>query len=252
MVSGGIIGRLRASCLSRWELGDLLGIHPHQLAHLGPGGLSARLSVEALIELSRRLDMHPADLVADLDTVLANRRSAPEPPKDANPNDAGHGHHGDGQHHRPGQLDGEADALVVLTALAHARTPLRVEDLARAMRWSLGRVQGALNYAQQHQRVAGPLSLRRVPPETFTVSARLDILTAGQHQAIQSTSSWSGILAENEAIVLLAALAYGSGPEYATIRAGTAGWWAGCAHPAGRQSRDDWGSALHHQGRPGG
>jgi hypothetical protein len=55
MVSGGIIGRLRASCLSRWELGDLLGIHPHQLAHLGPGGLSARLSVEALIELSRRL-----------------------------------------------------------------------------------------------------------------------------------------------------------------------------------------------------
>jgi hypothetical protein len=66
--------------------------------------------------------------------------------------------------------------------------------------------------------VAGPLSLRRVPPETFTVSARLDLLTAGQHQAIQSTSSWSGILAQDEALVLLAALAYGSGPQYATFR----------------------------------
>jgi hypothetical protein len=79
-------------------------------------------------------------------------------------------------------------------------------------------VHNALNYAQQHQRVAGPLSLRRVPPETFTVSARLDILTAGQHHAIQSTSGWSGILAQNEALVLLAALAYGSGPQYATLR----------------------------------
>jgi hypothetical protein len=72
--------------------------------------------------------------------------------------------------------------------------------------------------AAQHQRVAGPLSLRRVPPETFTVGARLEILTAAQHHAIQSTSSWSGILAQNEALVLLAALAYGSGPQYATFR----------------------------------
>ncbi len=66
--------------------------------------------------------------------------------------------------------------------------------------------------------MAGPVTLQRVPPETFTVAPRLDILTAGQHRAIQASTGWTNILAEDEAIVLLGALAYGYGPEYATFR----------------------------------
>jgi hypothetical protein len=102
--------------------------------------------------------------------------------------------------------------------LAHARTPLSVDDLARALTWSLGRVQGALDYAQEHPAMAGPVTLQRVPPETFTVTPRLDILTAGQHRAIQASTGWINILADDEAIVLLGALAYGHRPEYATFR----------------------------------
>lgn len=48
--------------------------------------------------------------------------------------------------------------------------------------------------------------------------ARLDILTAGQHRAIQASTGWSNVLAENEAIVMLGALAYGHRSEYATFR----------------------------------
>jgi hypothetical protein len=51
-----------------------------------------------------------------------------------------------------------------------ARTPLLVEDLARALTWPLGRVRGALDYAQDHPGLAGTLILQRVAPETFTVA----------------------------------------------------------------------------------
>jgi hypothetical protein len=33
----------------------------------------------------------------------------------------------------------------------------------------------------------------------------LDILTAGQHRAIQASTGWANVLADNEAIVLLGA-----------------------------------------------
>ena len=62
------------------------------------------------------------------------------------------------------------------------------------------------------------MALRRVPPETYTLTPRLDILAVGQQQAIQSTTSRSTILAEDEAIVLLGALAYGHGQRYAAVR----------------------------------
>jgi hypothetical protein len=208
-VSGWFTDRLRASCLSLWELGDLLGIHPHQLHHLDAGGLSVQRPIAVLIELSRRLDMHPADLVAGLDGVLTNHRL---------PRAGAGGEHRNDEDHSLDHTDRGAAALVVLTALAHARTPLSVDDLARALTWSLGRVQAALDYAQEHPAMAGPLKLQRVPPETFTVTPRLDLLTAGQHQAIQASTGWINILADNEAIVLLGALAYGHRPEYATFR----------------------------------
>lgn len=61
--------RLRARGLSPWELGDLLSVHPHQLNQIEAAGLSTERPIAVLLELARRLDLHPADLVADLDTV---------------------------------------------------------------------------------------------------------------------------------------------------------------------------------------
>ncbi len=171
--------RLRASGLSPWELGDLLGIHPHQLAHINTAGLSTQRPIAVLIELSRQLDMHPADLIADLDGVLTNRRL---------PDNRRYGDdHGDDR--RAEQLDGEADTLVLLAALAHARTPLSVDDLARTLGWALERVEAALGHAHHHPGLAGPMTLRRVPPETFTLTPRLDVLTAGPQHAIQVLSA---------------------------------------------------------------
>lgn len=48
---------------------------------------------------------------------------------------------------------------------------------------------------------------------------RLGTLTAGQQQAVQTITGRTNFLAEEEAIVLLGALAYGhDGPRYATFR----------------------------------
>jgi hypothetical protein len=60
--------RLHASALSKWELGDLLGVHPHLLPDYGPGSLG-HLPARLVVEVARHLDMHPADLIAGLDTV---------------------------------------------------------------------------------------------------------------------------------------------------------------------------------------
>lgn len=201
----GFLQRLRASGLSPWELGDLLGLHPHQLDQIETAGLSTQRPITVLLELSRRLDLHPADLVAELDTVLTIRRRPDRAPVDD---------------HGTEQLDRGTDARVLLTALAHARTPLSIDEVARALGWLLGRVQGALAYVHQHPAMAGPMMLRRVPPETFTLAPRLDTLTVDQQQAVQTMTGRTNFLAEEEAIVLLGALAYGhDGPRYATFRA---------------------------------
>jgi len=205
-VSAEFTHRLRASGLSLWELGDLLGIHPHQVHHADTG-LSIERPIAVLIELSRRLSMHPADLVADLEGVLANRR-APASPDDDHA----------GEDHDTGPSDCQADALTLLTALAHARDPLSIDALAQALRWPLTRTQAALTHARQHPSIGGPLALQRVPPQTFTVTPRLDILTQHQHRSLQSTAGYSRTLTQNEAIVLLAALAYGHCSDYATFR----------------------------------
>lgn len=69
--------RVRAAGLSLWELGDLLGVHPHYL-HPTTEPLDS-LPVAVLIDLARRIDMHPADLVPALDTVLHHPRAHPPP-----------------------------------------------------------------------------------------------------------------------------------------------------------------------------
>lgn len=187
--------RLRDAGLSAWELGDLLGIHPHLVS--GPHPPLTGRPVQVLIEIARRLDIHPADLIPELEPLLASSRRAP----------------GDAS----GQ-DRRADALTVLTALATARAPLSADQLARALEWHLPRTAAAIAAAQDNPDLGGPLALRRIPPETWTVTPRLDILTGAQHRALRDTTGTAD-LDDDQARVLLAALAAGQSDAYAGLRA---------------------------------
>jgi hypothetical protein len=97
--------------------------------------------VQVLIEIAHRLDLHPADLVPELEPLLSHRRQAP----------------GDAS----GGQDRRADALTVLTALATVRAPLTAHQLARG----LPRAVAAIAAAQDNPDLGGPLALRRIPPE---------------------------------------------------------------------------------------
>jgi hypothetical protein len=194
--------RLRDSGLSPWELGDLLGIHPHLVRDPNPP-LDGR-PVQVLIEIARRLDIHPADLVPELEPLLSRRRQAPG-------NDLGQ--------------DLRADALTVLTALVTARAPLSADQLTRVLGWQLPRTAAAIAAAQNDPDLAGPLALRRVPPETWTVTPRLDILTQAQRRALRDTTG-AATLDDDQASVLLAAITVGQkwqSDTYAGLRA-RPGW----------------------------
>jgi hypothetical protein len=155
--------RLRDVDMSTWELGDLLGIHPHLVSDSHGQPLTAR-PVQPLIEIARRLDLHPADLVPELEPLLSRRRQASGDDLDQ---------------------DLRADALTVLAALATARAPLSADQLARALGWPLPRTAAAIAAAQDDPGLGGPLALRRIPPETWTVTPRLDILTQAQRRALR-------------------------------------------------------------------
>jgi hypothetical protein len=62
----------RDAGLSAWELGNLLGIHPRLVSGSYPPLLDR--PVQVLIEIARRLNIHPADLVPELDLALAGRQ----------------------------------------------------------------------------------------------------------------------------------------------------------------------------------
>jgi hypothetical protein len=66
---------------------------------------------------------------------------------------------------------------------------------------------------------SAPLALRRIPPETWTVKPRLDILTEAQRRALRDATG-AAILDEDQARVLLAA---GQSATYADLRA-QPGW----------------------------
>ena len=194
-------GRLRDAGLSAWELGDLLGIHPHLVRD--PHPLLTGRPVRVLIEIARRLDTHPADLVPELEPLLSHRRQARR--------DAG------------GGQDRRADAL---TALAAARAPLSADQLARALSWQLPRTAAAIR-AQDNPDLGGPLALRRIPPEPWTITPRLDVLTQAQRCALRDTTGVP-TLDDDQARVLLGALAVGQkwqGGTYADLRA-RPGWAA--------------------------
>ena len=157
--------RLRDAGLSAWELGDLLGIHPHLVKDPNPP-LTGR-PVQVLIEIARRLDIHPADLVPEFEPLLSCRCQVP----------------GDAV----GGQDLRADAVTVLTALATAQAPLSADQLTRALGWPLPRTTAAIAAAQDNPGLGGPLALRRIPPETWTVTPRLGVLTQAQRRALRDT-----------------------------------------------------------------
>ncbi len=163
--------------------------------------------MHVLIEIARRLDIHPADLVPELEPLLSHRRQTLDEDR--------------------GGQDGQADALTVLTALATARDPLSADQLARALGWQLPRAAAAIAAAQDNPDLGGPLALRRIPPETWTVTPRLDVLTQVQRRALRDITG-AAILDDDQARVLLAALAAGQkwqGGNYPALRA-QPGWAA--------------------------
>ncbi|WP_433249005.1 hypothetical protein ACQPYK_01565 [Streptosporangium sp. CA-135522] len=194
--------RLQASGLSRWELADFLGIHPHELDRTELNDLRER-PVKVVIELARRLDMHPADLINELDAVLVNPRTiasdplapiGPPPPE-------------------PGMA---ADAMTLLSALARAPYPLTAAELARTLSLGLARMHAALDHIAAHPELGGPMALRRIPPQTYTLTPRVDILNAHQQSMIAYPRFPHSILAVEQTDVLYAALAFGPLPASPT------------------------------------
>lgn len=174
--------RMHAAGLSQWELGDLLGVHPHDIHDAGRPGAMAEQPVKVIAELAQRLDLHPADIADVLEPALSHRR---EPVA----NSAGTG----------------ADALVLLTALATTSVPLSTEELAEALTWDLERVTAAIQHAADHPGIGGPIGLRWIPPHAWTVTARLDVLTPEQRNGINDRTRYREPLTPEEASVLLAA-----------------------------------------------
>lgn len=189
--------RMHAAGLSLWELGDLLGIHPHHLHTYDTAGSLPNQPVLALIDLAARLDLHPADLVPALERVLTNRRHPPAavPPADL-----------------------DTEALSVLTALATSGEPLTTDELTTALGWNLDRTTAALEHATDRAHLAGPVALRRIPPGRWALTARRDILSADQQQAVIDAARYRNGLTIAEADALLTAYALGNTPDYAGWR----------------------------------
>ncbi|MBP2056103.1 hypothetical protein J2Z21_009120 [Streptomyces griseochromogenes] len=64
------------------------------------------------------------------------------------------------------------------------RDALTADHLAPALSWSAPRLDAALDHARTHPDVAGALVLRRVPPDGYTATPRLDVLRPDQDDAI--------------------------------------------------------------------
>ncbi|MFG2690811.1 hypothetical protein ACGFWG_32405 [Streptomyces sp. NPDC048405] len=152
--------RLLAAGMTAWQLADLLGVHEHQLDL----DELPDLPVRVLLDLARRLDLHPADLLAGADELFALPRQREVLDR-----------------RRPGAA---RDALTLITALAHAEKPLTADGIALALSWSGPRLDLALDHARTHPDTGGALVLRHVPPDGYTAAPRLNVLRPDQVEAI--------------------------------------------------------------------
>ncbi|MER6604186.1 hypothetical protein ACWDBC_35190 [Streptomyces parvus] len=144
--------------MSAWELADLLGVHETDITldHL------PNQPLHVVLELARRLDLHPGDLTPYAADVYHHPRylDTQNPPEPA-----------------PGT---DTDAVALLNALAHAARPLTADFLAESLGWNLDRVTDAIERAWAYPHLAGPYALRRAAPAHFTLGPRLDVLTDRQ------------------------------------------------------------------------
>jgi hypothetical protein len=76
------------------------------------------------------------------------------------------------------------DALTALAALVHAGTPRTVGELATALGWLPDRVTSALHDAERHPDITDPVALRHTESGAYTITARIDRLTAAQRAAL--------------------------------------------------------------------
>jgi hypothetical protein len=203
--------RQQHSGLSLWELGDLLGIHPHHLHVVDTSGALVDQPVRVLIDLARQLDMHPADLVPGLEPLLGNRRdpATHHPPTTRAPDDPA------GQDD-VGEPPADTDARTVLAVLATAATQVTVDELATVLGWTLDRTAAALDHAFDRPELAGPYALRRIPPAAFTLAPRLDQLTDWQRADLTGLVNHRAPLTVAQAQALLAAINLGNLPDYKT------------------------------------
>jgi hypothetical protein len=87
-----------------------------------------------------------------------------------------------------GPISAGEDVLTVLAALIYAGSPLTVGQLAAALGWPSDRVASALSEAEQRPEIADPVALQRAESGTYTLTARLDRLSAPQRQALRGSS----------------------------------------------------------------
>lgn len=193
---GMVAERISASPISRFQLAALLGVHIGDLADAA----LPRLPVNILIELSRHTDLHPADLVPELEPLLALRRL---PAADA----------------EPAAPDIRHDAHVILAALSIAPGPLSPGALADALEWTSERLHAALDLITAEPDLPAPLSLHRTPRGAYQLAVRMDLLDQQQRERLNTTADLDAYDFPPAFIALLtAAIAYGRTKRYAAIK----------------------------------
>lgn len=76
------------------------------------------------------------------------------------------------------------------------------------LRWTLDRVHAAIAHAHAHAHLAGPLALRRTDVDSYTTTARLDVLDEDQRAAVLNNSHHDQAVTVEQANALLAALVF--------------------------------------------
>jgi hypothetical protein len=193
--------RLRSGPVTSYELANVLGVYYTDLTDTYLSGLS----VKTFIELARQIDMHPADLLPELESVLHLQRLPPHDGEDTT-----------GQEHADDESDPYQDAAVILAALCAARGPLSPGALADALTWNLERVHDALDLAAADPDLAAPLGLRRHVHGSYTLTPRLDLITSKQHDHLSHIADMDAFeFTAAHTAVLLAAIGSGRTERYA-------------------------------------
>lgn len=128
--------------MSARKLAGLLGVHEHDISldHL------PNQPLHVVLELARRLDLHPRDLTP----YAAEAYNHPL--------------HFDAQFPTEPAPCTDRDAVAVLNALAGR--PLTANFLAKSLGWNFDRVSDAIERAWAYPHLAGPYALRARPPPT--------------------------------------------------------------------------------------